>query len=163
MSNLIAFISARLDDDEAAARHVESWDAEHEKDMPEAEMRECIELASQRKRNYDQPWWAANMRHYLDRRRLPGDPARVLREVEAMRALLVLHKVNSEPERWGISHSDPAMRGQPTGRTSYWCDECDHDRDYGHIGGPVEGCPTLHHLAAIWSDHPDYRAEEWKP
>lgn len=85
---VVALIAAGLDEDEAAALHVQSWDAEHEKNMPEAEMREAIDLASRRQRNYDQPWWAANMAYQLNRRRLPGDPARVLREVAAKRAII---------------------------------------------------------------------------
>jgi hypothetical protein len=82
----------------------------------------------------------------------------VSRLVDAGRKLLALHEVHSEPGRWG----DGPRRGQPTGKTSYWCETCDHDRDYGHIGGPDEGCETLRVAVAVWSDHPDYD-EAWRP
>ena len=63
------------------------------------------------------------------------DPARVLRECMAKRQVAELHAVNAEVEVYGISK----------GSTIYWCDECDHDRDYGHIGSPDEGCGTPAH------------------
>lgn len=139
LTDLVAFLAARLDEDEAAALHVQSWDAEHEKDMPEAEMRECIELASQRKRNYDQPWWAANMRYQLDRRKLPGDPARVLREVKAKRAIVQRYE-------HGTAGDLPEWK---TGR-------------YLIEAALAILLGVLRDLAAIYSDHPDYRAE-WAP
>jgi hypothetical protein len=71
------------------------------------------------------------------------EPARVLREVEAMQAVVELH---------GRAHSCPA-----------------YDQ-YGDGPGYVEPapwqvvtcCDTLRCLAAIWGSHPDYRAE-WAP
>jgi hypothetical protein len=87
VAELAAQIGERLDEDEAAAQRAESRDAQHEQHMPEAEMRKCVELASRRERNYDQPWWAANMRYQLDRSRLPSDPARERRRVKAARDL----------------------------------------------------------------------------
>ena len=94
-------------------------------------------------------------------------PARVLREVAAKRAILAAHEVNSEPEIKVIDHIDRRwntgwVERQETGRTAYWCQTCDHDRDYEHISSPQEGCDTLRHLAAVYSDHPDYR-QEWAP
>ena len=92
-----------------------------------------------------------------------GYPDRVLREVAAKRAILELHQVHSEPTRWGDNYSaPPGMRGQLTGGTTYWCDICDYDRDYGHIGSDQEGCDTLRHAAGVYSGHPGYR-DEWKP
>jgi hypothetical protein len=92
------------------------------------------------------------------------DPARVLREVEAKRKILALHKIDSEPETVHILHHDKKWNTgweetKETGRLSYWCAVCDHDRDYGHIGGPNEGCETLRALAAVWSNHPDYNPD----
>jgi hypothetical protein len=122
--DLIAFLNARLDEDEAAAKAAQSQDERHEQNMPDAEMRECIDLASRRERNYDQPWWAANMNYQLTRRRFPSNPARVLREVEAKRAVIL---------QWENSPS-----------------------------GSLVLTNALYQLAAVYSDHPDYRAE-WKP
>lgn len=83
------------------------------------------------------------------------DPARVLREVETKRRILDLHKVNVEVEGAPPRFPHPHVRYQQ-GRVTYWCDRCDHDRDYGHISGPDEGCPTLRLLAAPYADHPDF-------
>lgn len=139
--DLVKFLRERLDEDEAkrwAVHDVAKCDAllyeelPADAPLPDADACEC------------------------------GYPAHVLAEVAAKRAILALHNVHSEPGRWGDSGPDLALRGQPTGRTSYWCEECDHDRDYGHIGGPEEGCRTLRQLAAVYSSHPGYR-DEWKP
>lgn len=63
------------------------------------------------------------------------DPKRVLREVEAKRAILARHC----PDR------PPYVE---------YCRECENTR--------LNECPELRDLAAIWSDDPDYR-EEWRP
>lgn len=139
MDDLIAFIKARLDEDEAAAKRAESQDARHEQHMPEAEMRDAIEHASRRSRNYDQPWWAANMRYQLDRRRLPSDPARVLREVAGARNILARY------EDCLARMEDPDYP-QAVAR--------DQAREYEDF--------VLTNLTAAWSDHPDYRSE-WTP
>lgn len=158
MDELMEFMAARLDEEEAIAQatgleppHYQ-WSACGPPDWSRVEdERENVVVTAD-------PVIASAL---ATRHIALHDPARVLREVEVKRAILALHRVYSEPERWGDSHPDWRMRGQATGGTTYWCEECDHDRDYGHIGGPDEGCRTLRHLAAIWSDHPDYRAE-WK-
>jgi hypothetical protein len=62
------------------------------------------------------------------------DPARVLREVEAKRALLALHRPNQVV---GI------------GRACTYC-------------GYLWPCPEARITVSVWSDHPDYRPE-WKP
>jgi hypothetical protein len=68
------------------------------------------------------------------------DPARVLREVAAKRAILALHDL---PQHYCPLPVVPGRHGQ--------------------LWTPEEGpCWTLRHLAATWSDHPDYRAG-WKP
>ena len=67
-----------------------------------------------------------------------NDPARVLREVAAKRAILAAHKHRFE------GHGD-----------AFGCDTCHWDRDYGMPLG-VEWCTTLRALAAVHSDHPDY-------
>lgn len=70
------------------------------------------------------------------------DPARVLRETEVKRSLLRLHgKIQF---RW-------VGRPLANSKEPY----CAHDE----LSFP---CPTIRHLAAIYSDHPDYR-QEWAP
>ncbi len=75
------------------------------------------------------------------------DPARTLREVEAMRAILAEH--------------GPANGGRDAGRCRV-CTAITHtgmgQTDARRFRAP---CPTLLFLAAIYSDHPDYR-QEWE-
>jgi len=74
-------------------------------------------------------------------------PARALREVAAGRAILDEHGP-------GYPVTFPKPSGQPA------CGVC-------HAGGwdwePEQWpCPTVRHLAAVWSGHSDYRTE-WRP
>lgn len=75
------------------------------------------------------------------------DPARILAQVAALRAVVAEHGVGTvlvdghqvcetcvSPDDWTVTHLDPAL---------------------------VYPCPTLRALAAIWADHEDYR-QEWK-
>ena len=71
------------------------------------------------------------------------DPARVLRDVEAKRAIVALHKTDIDPA--------DALYG-----SNARCEECG---TYVVLTGP---CKALRILAAIWVDHPDYD-QEWKP
>lgn len=136
MDDLTAFVKARLDEDEAAAKanigpgetdglgDTEGggpcWPDYQTFDGP------AIDAASD----------------YLNRFR----PLRMLREVTAKRAILVQHETRTK----GEGHD-----GQPR------CHVCTAVA-YGHAMRFAAPCPTLRHLAAIWSDHPDYRAE-WAP
>jgi hypothetical protein len=104
MDDLIAFLNARLDEDEAAAK---AW---LPFGNPTAE--QCEHFA----------------RH---------DPARVLRDVGAKRRIVAWHESEC---------------------TCTWCDEEGDDLPGPDVTG--YGCPTLLMIAAIWSDHPDYR-QEW--
>ena len=99
MDDLTAFITARLDEDEAAAQACADYDTLSCADLPGVHM----------------------------------TTARVLREVEAKRAVL----------------------------NAYVCTDGDspRDRDRGRWDGLHA---TVRHLAAVYSDHPDYR-QEWKP
>jgi hypothetical protein len=83
------------------------------------------------------------------------DPARVLREVEALRAIIDLH----EPREYVtyLKH------------VTYWqCGYCAglcHSRSGLGCEQPVDAlwpCDTVRLLAAIFSDRPGYR-EEWRP
>lgn len=109
MSDLVAFLRARLDEDEAAAKDVRYvWPTAFDVTL---------------------------------------NPARVLREAEAKRAILDEH-----------SPAYPVTFPEPSGQPA--CGVC-------HTGGwdwdPERWpCPTVRALAAVYSGHPDYRAE-WKP
>lgn len=72
------------------------------------------------------------------------DPARVLREVEAKRAIIAEHSI------FVAENEDPRKPRHEVG-----CERC------GYLGNdPTSGCKTLRSLAATYSDHPDYR-KEW--
>lgn len=71
------------------------------------------------------------------------DPARVLRDVEAQRALLELHHA----ELIEVVNADHEER------SGDWCAECD---------GETFPCRTLRLLASAYADHPDYN-EAWRP
>jgi hypothetical protein len=99
-----------------------------------------------------------------DERELVKDPpvglgyanlgVRMLREVEAKRALLRMH----EPVLfWG--NSPPPLKDRTPENAVAWYCECQCP------DGVIEGaypCDTARLLAAVYSDHPDYRPE-WKP
>jgi hypothetical protein len=83
------------------------------------------------------------------------DPARVLAEVDAKRRIIDLHHPDKHLENW------------------YWdtrkCAECGHRWHQmtppgtpPTVIGPATGCPTLRLLALPHAGHPDCR-EEWKP
>jgi Family of unknown function (DUF6221) len=73
------------------------------------------------------------------------DPARALREVGAGRAILDRHM----PHETAFD-----------GLACNWCSEDVDDRP--QIAKERWPCPDVRSLAAVWSDHPDYR-QEWKP
>jgi len=78
-----------------------------------------------------------------------GDPARVLREVEAKRAILAEH----EDTYCGYIYDHP---------DGLMCVRCaDADRDGVPYAERPWPCQTLRAVAAVYSDHPDYD-EAWK-
>ena len=127
--DLIAFLNARLDEDEAAAKksHYEGqrWLTEEE-GVYRWPTDELVHSADRK----------ADARHIAR-----FDPARVLREVAAKRAIIAEH---------GPSRQDGSR-----------CRVCTAIADGGATRFRAP-CPTLRHLAAAYSDHPDYR-QEWKP
>jgi hypothetical protein len=123
--DLRAFVAARLDEDEAAALAAAegSWSFV----------------------GYDDPGWAivANDEHEVVSRSgsddashiARHDPARVLREVAAKRAIVELHQPNEDGcSLCFLVIDDPAHIGE-------W---------------EAFPCRTLRQLAAVWSDHPDF-------
>jgi hypothetical protein len=91
--------------------------------------------------------WAGVAEHIVTH-----DPARVLREIDAKRQLLVLHR--------SVTRTDfTSPTGEPAGPLEV-CHECDAnttDPDW-----PDSPCRTLRYLALPYADRPGYR-EEWRP
>jgi hypothetical protein len=160
MDDLTAFISARLDEDEAIAKAWQSppWreDATHWKPVGQREPRydngrsETLSVIDVSGRDLDwseaiQVRWDSNgerVRH-ISRH----DPARVLREVAAKRAIVAAYEEAAE-------HPYDLPAGVHDGR-----DQDEQMRDEAVLGAMED---VARHLAAVWSDHPDYRAE-WSP
>lgn len=139
MTDIVGFLRARLDEDEAVARATihdgKSGEWEFDYSVEETSGGALvpfyeIEFDSVAPALDSQHWFAGpdTMRHIAR-----YDPARVLREVEAKRRIV-------------DAHADHPM--QPG-----FCRSC------GMTNGP---CETKRLLAAIDDDHPEYR-EEWKP
>lgn len=82
------------------------------------------------------------------------ETARVLREVTAKRDVLVIHHLQIIRQEatpfnpYTGEPNEPAYDGN--------CETC------GWFSPGHGGCPTLRAIAAVWSDHPDYRPE-WAP
>jgi hypothetical protein len=72
------------------------------------------------------------------------DPARVLREVAALRAVVEIH--------------EPVKSAFPSFTAPMVCGVCSPGKEEGWDAP----CPTLRHLASIWSDHEDYDPA-WQP
>lgn len=143
MDDLIAFLSARLDEDEAAARAVKDnsapWDGQWQpRERNALETRNGWVLAVSIPIGSD---FAPGVVEHIARH----DPARALREVAAGRAILDRHM----PHETAFD-----------GLACNWCSEDVDDRP--QIAKERWPCPDVRSLAAVWDGHPDYRSE-WKP
>lgn len=143
MDDLIVFLNARLDEDEAAAKAAASVagpDWQFGRDFPTSYLRSSAgSILADTLHSGDGEIGPHLARH---------DPARVLREVEAKRAILELHQ--GDASEYGGS-------GYRAGEMA--CRMCGADDGWWGVAWP---CPTILALAAVYSDHPDYR-QEWKP
>lgn len=85
-------------------------------------------------------------------------PAAVLRQVAAHRAILDLHEITTELERWDSAAVDGShLPGDLTGRPVHWCAVCDVDPRSGErYAGTDPACPTLLSIAAIYQDRPGW-------
>ena len=138
MTDLIAFLNVRLDADEASAREAMA-DPGMAANWNETTSG-CLDvgLPDHGGENWrDYVWLQGDSR--VTRFIALHDPARMLREVEAGRALLAEHE------------GECCVKGMCCGEVT----------DY-FAAGAGDPCPTLRILAAIWRGHPDYR-QEWKP
>ncbi|WP_068059207.1 DUF6221 family protein [Nocardia xishanensis] len=125
MTRIEEFIEARLAEDEEWA---------HEVAAAEQSASESLVLFVRR-------WLPASFgKKHPDPWPLPGDPARVLREVASMRAI-VGRKAGEHREQNGACET---------------CRDFDYRRDYDPVPWP---CPTSRSVASIWANHPDYQPE----
>ena len=151
--DLAAFLTARLNEDEAAAKRaldaVAGWPQEVWVTPEASELIPSVGVSEPSPKRYLRLWNDAG-RILTDHGWVVHDTAvcvwsegvaaRVLREVAAKRAILDLH---------GRSHE---------------CSTYDRDREVDHCTWCLhaEECSTLRSLAAIYGNHPDYR-QEWAP
>ncbi|SFK92400.1 hypothetical protein SAMN05216275_14152 [Streptosporangium canum] len=138
MSDLVAFLRARLDEDEQTARaaHGPNWNAE-KRDVA-----------------YGDEWVVSAMTRADAAHIARHDPARVLREVEAKRQIINEHPALpgfKEGHAYTVCTRCSDYRG-------------DDDRSIGdRLIRPAEApCKTLRLLGLLYADHPDYR-QEWNP
>jgi Family of unknown function (DUF6221) len=152
MDDLTAFLAARLDEDEAAARAAIGtpypvppglghgvWAAGD----PSTGIQDKAAIYGDGMTIYDEGGHTTAQAAHIARH----DPARVLLEVAAKRAILDLHYPGAAPH------------GAPEGMEICAGEESDGDTWEMATRWP---CPTVQALAAIYSGHPDYR-QEWKP
>jgi hypothetical protein len=142
--DLVAFLRARLDDDEQAARACASapW---------EVEIPPMVHVSVQARRDNKWKWgrlgYVATVERDEDRAHIARhDPARVLADVEAKRQIVEQHK----PAK--LSYLPSRERGCVTCSTAQTWDAQANEAN----------CQTLRLLALPYADHPDYR-DEWRP
>lgn len=141
MTDLIEFLRARLDDDERAAASAASV-SDGTLDGRVGARWNVIEIDWEGIHVYSRPSGldkeggtapiTAHMQRY--------DPARVMAEVEAKRAILELHRPLDD----------------------MWCSACCDNVAPYELNATEYPCPTLRLLALPYADHRDYR-QEWKP
>lgn len=128
---IVEFVRARLDEDEGVARgeitRREVWQRKID------QMRRVGEMIGVGLVDFDGPG-------------APGDPVRVLAEVEAKRRILKMHKpvpagYGAEP-RWEDRDYIPRV-----------CPSCGVSDGWRDVVAP---CPTLRALVLPYADHPDY-------
>jgi hypothetical protein len=142
--DITEFVKARLDEDEAAAKAAleSEWFA-HVTEFASANHYDTFgDLAVEYWQWF--PGEADGVHAALH------DPARVLREVAAKRRILAGHGPGSV-----IDDSNGKWRDDPEN----WDAPVTLCAGHEWVAWP---CETVRLLAAIWGDHPDYRAE-WKP
>lgn len=146
---LIAFLRARLDEDEAAANAAAEtfggaarWGADHTTD-PDYGTEHFLHIGDRTipaglPGDRDEPLRADEVAHIARH-----DPERVLAEVEAKRRTMECH------ESWVAANGETI------------CGRCGREHVDGRPGGHFP-CQTLRLLALPYAEHPDYRTE-WTP
>ncbi len=152
MSDVTAFLRARLDDDERVAGKATQgvwklWGMDVYADMIGDSNLETATLVADVQSSVPgqlRTWNAVHIAHH--------DPVRVLREVAAKRSIILAHVLVPARDIWG----------DETGGVG--CEKCDDVPRFMLGGSEIHasgGCQTLRALAAVYSDHPDYR-QEWE-
>jgi hypothetical protein len=141
--SIVDFLNARLAEDQAAAEAARDLMDEPWKIFPEGPEEE----------NYSGEYRISNgitVAGHVEEAKASHiarhDPARVLREVAAKRAVIEDHQIK------------PVTYPEPDDDEAFDCERCHFDRDEGVYGFGY--CPTLKALAAVYSSHHDYR-KEW--
>ena len=145
--DLVAFLNARLDEDELLAKRTNSgeWTFDTHGQLLVNQGATISKIANLGVSVFG--WHIA--RH---------DPARVLREVEAKRAILRMHNRLTPYLESGFTYPAAANFCGYCGPGDNW--QAEHEPD--HYPGAAWPCQHVRILAAIWSEHPDYQ-QEWKP
>jgi hypothetical protein len=146
MDDLLAFLRARLDEDERLARAATPgpWVSQG------SQIRQWLEderrLVVGQHFNPDAgPVMELEDGHHIARQ----DPARTLRRIEGLRKILEVHKP-----------------GKTIGSGPYMTTSCEGCGFGGPCGDPwtedINECPVLRGLAVEFADHPQYQAS-WRP
>jgi hypothetical protein len=137
---LTDFLLARIAEDEASAQRV----------MPYVEARGA-QIVINLTRTETLP---DGTRRSVSEMASPYDPARVLAECAAKRAIVELHRI------WLQEHEGVYLDGQPGPHgVEARCVICGTNGTY--TTSASAGCETLGILALPYADHPDYR-DEWR-
>lgn len=161
MSDLAAFLLARIAEDEAVARAAGEgeWSAEG-RDVWRVSPIATVTIV------YGIPEHESGAQtHEIGQHIARHDPARVLAECEAKRRIVEWHKnwpvlVESQPTIEPIDRpGDPMSLAYRASQQIAWMTE----REYvARFGSEPPTSPILRLLALPFVDHPDYR-QEWKP
>ncbi|WP_327139279.1 DUF6221 family protein [Nocardia sp. NBC_01327] len=128
MSTIEEFIEARIDIEEATARGTVQASLSWQNFTMDGELRDSDNAGTIMMCVADED--RQHIAHH--------DPARVLRQCTALRAILRVHRPDGDRECVGCTRNDRA--GEPS-------------------FVPIGECVELRTLAAIWPDHPDFQAE----
>ena len=137
MIGIVEFITARLDEDEAAVAAPESWSAA---DESHGVRRVDVDLSSECVAASTRSWRAEHIARH--------DPARVLAEVKAKRAIVARHTTGAY-RTYQCNNGDHIQEwqceraGEPFEESRY-CEVCGNE------------CVELPLLATVCADHPDY-------
>lgn len=165
MTSLIDFIEARIAEDEQIARAAygeteQDWTIDTDPDLPAKHVqgRPSIKTSGMgwQTTSGDGIWSCDDpeddCRIYRREDKADAehivhfDPARVLREVAAKRAIIKAHPIDTEYDHLSAC------------RACQWDVDCDAPRN--DLEASDCPCPSLRAVATVYSSHPDYR-EEW--
>jgi Family of unknown function (DUF6221) len=141
VDDLLEFLNARIGEDEAAAEQATPGPWEFEGDDPTDDELYTVHDGAGGDLTGQTVAWTRGRQVANGQHIARHCPARVLRQVEAMREILAVHAQLS---------------------SSIWCQTCDPGA--APFGGSDAWfpCKTVRVLASAWSDHPEWR-QEWAP